>query len=394
MARRLMRMEALHYGARYREPGHLVLDVRTRGEYRRGHVPGSRSAPVDEVARNALRLSDSLAGFDEIYVHCTTGERARRAYDALAAAGLRNLVLVHDSGMPDWVRRGYPVERAPQQPLPGWLTAGLLLGALAALLWLEKRRPLRRRREAKLRHDARNVAMAVMTALTVRLAEKPAVAPLAKRVHERARGLLPRLPLPPAVETAAAVLLLDYTLYVWHVLTHKVPLLWRLHRVHHADLDLSATTALRFHFAEMLASVPWRAAQVATIGAGPLALSLWHTLTLLAILFHHSNVRLPIGGERALARVFMTPRMHGIHHSVLERERDSNWGTIFSLPDHLHRTARRDVPQRRVEVGIPGFRSPAELRLGELLAMPFATLPRAAGRRIPARALPAPRASG
>ena len=394
MARRLMRMEALHYGARYREPGHLVLDVRSRGEHRRGHVPGSRSIPVDEVERNALRLRDSLAGFEEIYVHCSSGPRARRAYDALAAAGLRNLVLVHDSGMPDWVRHGYPVGRAPQKPLPGWLSAGLVLGALAALLWLEKRRPLRRRREDKLRHDARNLAMAAMTALTVRLAEKPLVAPLAKQVHEKARGLLPRLQLSPALETAAAVLLLDYTLYVWHVLTHKVPLLWRLHRVHHADLDLGATTALRFHFVEMLASVPWRAAQVATIGAGPLALSLWQTLTLLAILFHHSNVRLPIALERALVRVLMTPRMHGIHHSVLERERDSNWGTIFSLPDYLHRTARLDVPQRRVDIGVPALRSPEELRLGELLQMPFATLPRAAGRRIPARALPAPRASG
>jgi Fatty acid hydroxylase superfamily len=124
--------------------------------------------------------------------------------------------------------------------------------------------------------------------------------------------LLPRLRLPSLVETALAVLLLDYTLYIWHVLTHKVPLLWRLHRVHHSDLDLSASTALRFHFVEMIVSAPWRAAQVALIGVSPRQLSLWQTLTTMAILFHHSNIRLPLAIERALARV-VAPRMHGIH---------------------------------------------------------------------------------
>jgi sterol desaturase/sphingolipid hydroxylase (fatty acid hydroxylase superfamily) len=158
--------------------------------------------------------------------------------------------------------------------------------------------------------------------------------------------LLPRLRLPSLVETALAVLLLDYTLYIWHVLTHKVPLLWRLHRVHHSDLDLSASTALRFHFVEMIVSAPWRAAQVVLIGVSPRQLSLWQTLTTMAILFHHSNTRLPLAIERALARVVVTPRMHGIHHSIVERETDSNWGTIFSLPDYLHRTVRLNVPQQ------------------------------------------------
>lgn len=255
--------------------------------------------------------------------------------------------------------------------VPGWVTGSLVVGALTAILWLERRRPLRRAREDKLRRDARNLAMGAITALTVRVAEKPFTAPLAKKVHEKGRGLLPRRNLPPLAELGLAVVLLDYTLYIWHVLTHRVPFLWRFHRAHHADLDLRATTALRFHFMEMLLSTPFRVAQVATIGAAPCSLTLWQALTLLAVLFHHSNVRLPIAIERRLCRIVVTPRMHGIHHSILDYETNSNWGTIFSAPDYLHRTIRLDVPQREIDVGIPAFRDPKELGLVEVVRMPF-----------------------
>ena len=255
--------------------------------------------------------------------------------------------------------------------LPGWLSAALVLGTLAATLWLERRRPLRREREDRARRNARNLTMAAMTATAIRLTEKPLTDPLAKRVQEKRWGLLPRLNLHPVLEVVVAAVLLDYTLYLWHVLTHKVPLLWRLHRVHHSDYDLTATTALRFHFVEMVLSAPWRAAQVALIGAAPRSLSLWQTLTTMAIVFHHSNVRLPLALERVLCRVVMTPRMHGIHHSVIERETDSNWSTILSWPDYVHRTARLDVPQAAIDIGVPAFRRPEELRLGALLRMPF-----------------------
>jgi sterol desaturase/sphingolipid hydroxylase (fatty acid hydroxylase superfamily) len=251
------------------------------------------------------------------------------------------------------------------------LTAGLVAGALGAILWLEHRRRLRGQREDKLRRDARNLAMGALTAVAIHLTEKPLTDPLTKKVHERRWGLLPRLGLPAALEVGLAAVLLDYTLYGWHVLTHRIPFLWRFHRVHHADLDMSATTALRFHFVEMVLSVPWRLAQIALIGAAPRALSLWQTLTLAAILFHHSNVRLPLAVERRLARVIVTPRMHGIHHSMVEDETNSNWGTIFSVPDYVHDTIRLNVPQERIEIGVPAFRSADELRLPRLLRMPF-----------------------
>ncbi|HZG53293.1 MAG TPA: hypothetical protein VEZ40_14275, partial [Pyrinomonadaceae bacterium] len=121
---------------------------------------------------------------------------------------------------------------------PAWLGASLAVGACGALAWLEGRRPLRRSVESKLVRDARNLAVAGVAAVTLRLAERPVVERLTALVERRKIGLLKQVALPRPLEIALAVLLLDYTLYVWHVLAHRVPLLWRFHLVHHADLDL------------------------------------------------------------------------------------------------------------------------------------------------------------
>jgi len=258
-------------------------------------------------------------------------------------------------------------------PITGLVNGSVILLALVAIVWMERRRPLRRRIEDNAHHDARNLAMSVLSAAAIRLVEKPLMDRLTHLVQYRRWGLVRRAHLPPALETIAAVVLLDYTLYVWHVLTHLAPCLWRFHRVHHADLDLTASTALRFHFGEMLLSVPWRAGQVLLLGATPHSLSIWQTATLVAIIFHHSNLSMPIGVERRLCRLFVTPRMHGIHHSVIPEEANANWSTILSFPDYLHRTCRLNVPQQDVALGVPEFRDPDELRLPEIIHMPFGT---------------------
>jgi sterol desaturase/sphingolipid hydroxylase (fatty acid hydroxylase superfamily) len=259
-----------------------------------------------------------------------------------------------------------------ERPVPAWVSGLALAGTFLGLLWLERRRPLRKREvEPKVVHTARNLVVAGLSAAAIQLAEQPLVAPLARRVARRRIGLVQRLPLPGWARTALAVLLLDYTLYLWHVLTHEVDVLWRFHQPHHADLDMDASTALRFHFGEMLASVPWRAAQVAAIGAGPFALSLWQTLVVVEILFHHSNVELPPEVERRLAWVIVTPRMHGIHHSIVREEADSNWSNLLSVWDRLHGTLRLDVPQDEVTIGVAALRQPADVTLPRVLAMPF-----------------------
>src|SRR5215210_6315876 len=238
--------------------------------------------------------------------------------------------------------------------VPAWLSGALVLGAFGALVWLERRRPLREERESKLRRSARNLAVAAAGAAAIRLTEAPLAERLTALVERKRWGLLKLVRLPAWLEVAAAVVLLDYTLYLWHVLTHRVPLLWRFHVVHHIDLDLDATTALRFHFAELVLSVPWRAAQILVLGVSPLALSVWQTLLMLSILFHHSNVRLPVGLERGL-NFFVTPRMHGIHHSTVKEETNSNWSSGLTVWDRLHGTLRLDVPQDAIDIGVPAY---------------------------------------
>lgn len=205
----------------------------------------------------------------------------------------------------------------------------------------------------------------------LRLAEKPVVTPLAERVERRGWGLLPRCRLPRALETVLALALMDYTLYLWHVLLHRRPLLWRCHLAHHVDLDLTASTALRFHFSEMVLSVPWRAAQIALIGVRPPVLKAWQTATLLEILFHHSNLRLPRRFEGWLGWLVVTPCLHGIHHSAVREETDMNFSSGLTVWDWLHGTFRRDVPQSRIAIGVPAYRDSDELVLPEILAMPF-----------------------
>jgi len=258
---------------------------------------------------------------------------------------------------------------------PTWIGASLAVGAFGALVWLERRRPLRRPVESKLERDARNLAVAGVAAVALQLAERPVVERLTALVERRRIGLLKQVALPRALEVALAVVLLDYTLYVWHVLTHRVPALWRFHLVHHADLDLDASTAMRFHFGELVVSVAWRAAQVLLIGVSPQSLSTWQSLLFVSILFHHSNVRLPVEMERRLNLFFVTPRMHGIHHSTVRAERDANWSSGLTLWDRLHGTLRLNVPQEEIEIGVPDYREPEALGLFQLLKLPFAERP-------------------
>ena len=268
-------------------------------------------------------------------------------------------------------RRRTAEEERLGRELPPWLAGALIVGTFALALWFEIKRPLRQQTQSKLKRDTRNLAMAAMSATAISAFEKPTVRRLSQMVHRRGWGTVKLFRLPIWAEVGLAVVLFDYTLYVWHVLTHKAAFLARFHRVHHADLDMDASTALRFHFGEMILSVPWRAAQVLTVGASPLSLSMWQTLTTMAILFHHSNWRLPYDVERWLSRVIVTPRMHGIHHSIIMEETDANWSTIFSFPDFLHRTIRLNVPQEKLVIGVPILRSENDLTLGKLIPMPI-----------------------
>jgi len=277
--------------------------------------------------------------------------------------------------------RGIPPElafsslRIKVAGMKNFFRVALSLGALAGLILLERKRPLRHERESKLRRNGRNLVVASLGALTAQLVETPVVRPLARFVERRRFGLLKQLNLPRPLEIIAAVLLMDYTLYLWHVLTHRVPLLWRFHAVHHVDLDLDASTALRFHFGELAVSVPYRAAQIALLGVDAEALSCWQMFLSLSILFHHSNLRLPRDFESKLSWFLVTPRMHGIHHSNEPEEANANWSSGLALWDHIHRTFRLDKPQEEIYIGVKGIDAEERVRLPEILAQPFREVP-------------------
>ena len=215
------------------------------------------------------------------------------------------------------------------------------LAGVALLVYLERRRALRRPSAAAApRREVTNLALAGSSALAVHVAMTPLLRPLARRVVRDRTGLVQQLRAPEWVRDALAVILLDYTLYWWHVVEHRLPWLYRFHQVHHADLAMDTSTAVRFHAGEFIASIPWRAAQIRFIGVSPRALEIWQRLTALSVVFHHSNVRLPVALERRVACMVMTPRLHGIHHSIVAAEQSSNWSSGLTIWDRLHGSYR------------------------------------------------------
>lgn len=253
----------------------------------------------------------------------------------------------------------------------GWLTLFVAAGAFITMTVIERRRPLRRRRERQSRRVVRNLTVAGITAIVTAAIQIPLLSPVARRTHEERLGLLNRVDLPRSVRIVAGVLLLDYTLWWWHWMNHKLPFLWRFHLVHHVDLDLDASTALRFHCGEMGLSVFFRAAQFRLLGIDPAAAAIWQTALLVSILFHHSNIRLGETVERLLVRLIVTPRMHGIHHSTVRDETDSNWSSLLSWWDFAHHTFRLDIPQEAITIGVPAWQRVRDVTIGRILAMPF-----------------------
>ena len=235
----------------------------------------------------------------------------------------------------------------------------------------ERRQPLRKQIEPVEIGMVRNLAIASAAGLAMNFLEKPVAERLTRFVERKRFGLVKIFRLPKVLETIFAVVLLDYTLYWWHVLTHKSKFLWRFHQIHHADLDLTASTAVRFHFGEISISVLFRAGQILLIGVSPTAYQIWQTALFISVLFHHSNIKLSKKFENKLQKIIATPRLHGIHHSNVERERDSNWSSGLTIWDYLHGTFRDDVPQNEITIGVKEFNKISEVSCGKMLTEPF-----------------------
>jgi sterol desaturase/sphingolipid hydroxylase (fatty acid hydroxylase superfamily) len=225
---------------------------------------------------------------------------------------------------------------------------------------------LRNNRENPILHNARNLSIGILSALFLFVSERP----LAIYLTKVKLGVLPRLGLSPLAEIILSFLLLDYTLYLWHRLTHRSPLLWRFHRVHHADLDLTLTTGIRFHLGEHFFSLFWRGSQILLLGVSLKALTLWQTVTLVSVLFHHSNLRLPLKLEKWLHPYLVTPRMHGLHHSIKLSETNSNYSSFLSIWDRFHNTLSSKLNDPELVIGLPKEK-PKSLTLKEFFLSPF-----------------------
>jgi sterol desaturase/sphingolipid hydroxylase (fatty acid hydroxylase superfamily) len=256
-------------------------------------------------------------------------------------------------------------------PLFPWIAVATVAGTFFVLLLIETWWPLRRSRESRLRRVARNLATAGIGFAIWELLAIPILLPVSRWTMEQNFGLLNWLSLTGWLRMAAALVLLDYTLWFWHWANHRVGFFWRFHSVHHVDRDMDASTALRFHFGELGLSILYRALQVAVLGVDPRSVAVWQMLLFVSILFHHSNTRLPLAVERVLVRVIVTPRMHGIHHSDFQNETNTNWSSLLSAWDYLHRTIRLDVPQGAISIGLPAYDNPRKVTLGKILALPF-----------------------
>ena len=258
-------------------------------------------------------------------------------------------------------------------PLLDNIAGPFFAALLVVLLVLQWRFPLRHCHFSWLRRLVRNVAFSGVGFALARIALVPIPILASVWAANHRFGVLHWLPfqLPHWLLIVIGVLLMDYVYWWWHVALHLIPPMWRFHNVHHSDLCMDVSTGVRFHFGEVIMSVPFRVMVVLLFGLDFWALIVFEFLFESTNLFEHSNWRLPIGFERLLNHVIVTPRMHGIHHSIVQRETNSNWGTIFCWWDILHRTLRRDIPQDAITIGVAGYRDESELTLAKLFVLPF-----------------------
>jgi sterol desaturase/sphingolipid hydroxylase (fatty acid hydroxylase superfamily) len=256
------------------------------------------------------------------------------------------------------------------EPLIRLAAFAAVLGLLVAL---ELTAPRRQLTVERWRRWPGNAGTVVIGAVLVRLLFPTAAVGIALLAEAKGWGLFNVVAVPDWIAVVSAIILLDLVIYGQHVLFHANPLLWRLHRMHHADLDIDVTTGVRFHPIEFLLSMVIKLGAVVVLGAPALAVMIFEILLNATAMFSHSNVRLPQSLDRWLRRVMVTPDMHRVHHSIVTRETNSNFG--FNLPwwDYLFGTyqAQPAAGHEGMTIGLPLFRDASELRLDRMLVQPL-----------------------
>jgi sterol desaturase/sphingolipid hydroxylase (fatty acid hydroxylase superfamily) len=249
----------------------------------------------------------------------------------------------------------------------------IFLGVLVLMLVLESLIPRHPTVDSKPRRLAINFSLTGFNVFLIRLLPGGAAVGLADFAAERGWGLLNYLNWPAAVEMAVAVIFLDLMIYIQHVVLHMIPLFWRFHKVHHCDLDLDVSSGFRFHPLEILGSMIYKLGLVMALGPSVLSVVVFEAILNGMAQFNHSNIKLPLGLDRVLRWLLVTPDMHRIHHSVEVNETNSNYGFNMSVWDRLLGTYIHDgkKPQPEIVIGIPEFRAPDQVSLLKLMIIPF-----------------------
>jgi sterol desaturase/sphingolipid hydroxylase (fatty acid hydroxylase superfamily) len=246
------------------------------------------------------------------------------------------------------------------------VTVGLL-----ALLWAwETWLPFFERREGRLRHAGRNLALALLNTVVLAVAFSIGITFVAAWAQEQGLGLLHALGLGTPTRLVLALVLLDGWMYVWHRANHTVPALWRFHRMHHSDMQMDVTTATRFHLGEHVGASVLRAGLIPVLGFEVWQLIVYDTVLIAVTMLHHANVSLG-RYDRWLRWLIVTPDMHKVHHSSWRPETDSNYSTVFSLWDRLARTFRMRDDPKTLQFGLPEFPDPGWQTLWGMLRTPF-----------------------
>ncbi len=254
------------------------------------------------------------------------------------------------------------------------LTAFLAIFATLAVLELSVPR-----REANASKGARwrtNLAMVIAGALIVRVVFPMAAVGTAIWAEQHGYGLFRALETPSLIAGFIAFLVLDFAVWLEHFASHKIPILWRIHRMHHSDIDFDVTTALRFHPLEILLSMVWKAGVVIALGAPVLAVLAFEIVLNGAAMFNHSNLKLPLRADKVLRRLIVTPDMHRIHHSIRYHEMDTNYGFNFAFWDRLFGTYTFDPQDGHtgMTIGLPDHQDTAPTGLIWSLVLPFRRL--------------------
>ena len=250
---------------------------------------------------------------------------------------------------------------------------GAFVAVLVTMALWEVLTPRRPSSYSRIRRWPNNLGIVALNTALVRILLPGAAVGLALIGEQRGWGLLNHLPVPRWAAVLASMILLDLAIYLQHVMFHAVPALWRVHRMHHADLHFDVTTGVRFHPIEIVLSMLFKLGLVAALGAPAMGVLLFEVLLNATALFNHGNVRMPLGLDRLLRWLVVTPDMHRVHHSILVQETNSNFG--FNLPwwDWLLGTYRDQpaVGHNAMTIGIEQFRDARELRLDRMLLQPF-----------------------